>query len=292
MLDTAAKQAAIAARLTALGLPNPRIVGEVQPYSISHNVASGEWVTRECTACHSDDSRLVQPFTLASVGPSGVTPALLSSGSTSLAGKLTTAADGTLRYQEAPEEQGLYIFGQSRVSWVDWFGVLVFLGTLLGVVVHGGLRLLSSLRLPKHSPQLKQVYMYTVYERFWHWLQTFTIMVLLFTGLIIHKPAIFGIFAFRDVVQIHNVLAVILVVNAALSLFYHLASGEIRQFIPRPYGLFDQAIMQATFYLRGIFKHEPHPFEKTAQQKLNPLQQITYFGLLNVLLPRRSSPAR
>ncbi len=285
VLDTPAKQAAIAARLTALGLPDPRIVGDVQPYTISHNVANGEWVTRECTACHSDASRLVQPFTLASVGPSGVTPALLSSGSTSLAGKLTTASDGTLRYQEAPEEQGLYIFGQSRVSWVDWFGILVFLGTLLGVVVHGGLRLLNSLRLPKHSPQLKQVYIYTVYERFWHWLQTFTIVGLIFTGLIIHKPAIFGIFAFRDVVQIHNVLAVILVVNAALSLFYHLTSGEVKQFIPRPYGLFDRVIMQGTFYLRGIFKHEPHPFEKTAQQKLNPLQQITYFGLLNVLLP-------
>ena len=68
-------------------------------------------------------------------------------------------------------------------------------------------------------------------------------------------------------------------------MFYHLTSGEVKQFIPRPYGFFDEAIMQVTFYLRGIFKHEPHPFEKTAQQKLNPLQQITYFGLLNVLLP-------
>ena len=214
VLDTAAKQAAIAARLTALGLPNPRIVGDVQPYTISHDVANGEWVTRECTACHSDASRLVQPFTLAAAGPTGVTPALLSSGSTSLHGDLTTAADGTLHYQEAPEKQGLYIFGQSSVSWVDWFGILVFVGVLLGVVVHGGLRFLSSLRLPKHSPQLKEVYMYTVYERFWHWLQTFTIVGLIFTGLIIHQPAIFGIFAFKGVVQIHNVLAVILLVNA------------------------------------------------------------------------------
>ncbi len=58
--------------------------------------------------------------------------------------------------------------------------------------------------------------MYTVYERFWHWLQTFTIVGLIFTGLIIHKPAIFGIFAFKGVVQIHNVLAVILVINAVV----------------------------------------------------------------------------
>ncbi len=43
--------------------------------------------------------------------------------------------------------------------------------------------------------------------------------------------------------------------------------------------------MQAKYYLQGIFKGDEHPFEKTYRQKLNPLQQITYFGLLNVLLP-------
>jgi thiosulfate reductase cytochrome b subunit len=68
-------------------------------------------------------------------------------------------------------------------------------------------------------------------------------------------------------------------------LFYHLASGEIRQFIPRPYGFFDDAIVQSKYYLRGIFKGEEHPFEKVPQKKLNPLQQVTYFGILNVLLP-------
>jgi thiosulfate reductase cytochrome b subunit len=78
---------------------------------------------------------------------------------------------------------------------------------------------------------------------------------------------------------------VILVVNALLAIFYHLASGEIRQFLPRPHGFFDQAILQARYYLTGIFRHDRHPFEKSRQRKLNPLQQITYLGLLNVLLP-------
>jgi thiosulfate reductase cytochrome b subunit len=75
------------------------------------------------------------------------------------------------------------------------------------------------------------------------------------------------------------------VINAALSLFWHLASGQIRQFIPRPYGFFDNAIEQAKYYLEGIFKGKKHPFEKVKDKKLNPLQQVTYFGLLNVLLP-------
>jgi len=64
-----------------------------------------------------------------------------------------------------------------------------------------------------------------------------------------------------------------------------MVSGEIKQYIPHPRGFFDQTLTQATYYLKGIFKGEEHPFEKTAKKKLNPLQQVTYFGILNVLLP-------
>ena len=95
----------------------------------------------------------------------------------------------------------------------------------------------------------------------------------------------FGMFSFRFVVLVHNIFAAILVVNAALALFYHLASGEIRQFLPEPRGFFGQAIQQAKFYALGIFKQQPHPFEKTPQHKLNPIQQFTYFMILNILLP-------
>jgi len=86
-------------------------------------------------------------------------------------------------------------------------------------------------------------------------------------------------------VEVHNILAAILVINAALAAFYHLASGEIRQFLPEPHGFFHQAILQAKYYLRGIFRREPHPFEKMPERKMNPLQQITYLAILNILLP-------
>jgi thiosulfate reductase cytochrome b subunit len=190
-----------------------------------------------------------------------------------------------LYYHPATAAQSLYIFGHDRAPWVDWVGAASVLGVMVGVAAHGGLRFYAALRAPRRKTGVKRVYMYAVYERFWHWLQTFTILLLIFTGLIIHRPDLFALFSFRHIVTIHNVLAAMLVVNAALSLFYHLVSGEIRQYIPRPYGFFDQAIVQAKFYLAGIFKGESHPFEKTPQKKLNPLQQITYFGILNVLLP-------
>ena len=283
-LDTPEKQAVIARRLEAQELKNPRIEGQVQPYSINHNVTRGEWAVNDCQACHSDDSLLAAPFKLADYLPGGVTPEFVKD--TNLTGTSGLAVqDGALVYTPDPGENGLYVFGHSRVSWVDWLGALFFIGALLGVAGHAGFRFYSAARQPRSQPKIKRVYMYAVYERFWHWLQTFTIVLLIFTGLIIHRPDIFGFLSFRYMVTLHNVLAAILVINAFLSLFYHLASGEIKQFIPRPYGFFDQAIVQAKFYLQGIFKGEKHPFEKTPDKKMNPLQQATYFGILNVLLP-------
>lgn len=286
-LDTPEKQRMVAERLQMLGLSSPRIVGEIQPYSLNHNVARGEWATRDCQVCHSDASLVTRPITLSNTGPAGITPAFVQDANTFTDGDIQNnagAGGGGLAFTPAPSM--LYVFGHSRVGWVDWFGAAAFVGVLLAVSGHGGLRFYAALRQRSHhQPALKRVYMYAVYERFWHWLQTFTIVLLLFTGLIIHRPDVFSLFGFPQVVLVHNVLAAILVLNAALSLFYHLVSGEIRQYIPRPYGFFDQAIEQSKFYLKGIFSGAPHPFEKTPQKKLNPLQQLTYFGILNVLLP-------
>jgi thiosulfate reductase cytochrome b subunit len=285
-IDSPDKENLIADRLQSLGVDNPRIVGDIQPYSINHNVANGEWVTRDCQECHGGESRIYQPFKLASYLPGGELPEFAPGSNVHAAGELFLDEEtGELYYLPLSEDENFYILGHDRVYWVDLIGSLVFLGVVLAISVHAGLRLYASLRHKTTQPELKRVYMYSVYERLWHWLQTFVILLLLFTGLIIHRPDTFGIFSFRYVVLTHNILAVILAVNAGLSLFYHLASGEIKQYIPRPRGFFDQAFEQAIYYMRGIFQGSEHPFEKTPDKKLNPLQQITYFSILNVLLP-------
>jgi len=284
-IDTPEKEQFVKDRLTNLGLENPRIMGEVQPYSINHDVAAGEWVIRDCQTCHSTDSRINQGIQLASFAPGGVTPTFVGGTNTSITGEIITTDGGTLFYQPEPTQENLYVLGQDNLQWVDTLGLLIFIGTLGGIAIHGGLRLYASRKAPQHAARIEKVYMYGVYERLWHWLQTFAIALLIFTGLAIHRPDTFGIFSFRGVVLVHNIVAAILGVNAALSLFYHLASGEIQQYLPRPRGFFDQTITQAMFYIQGIFKGDPHPFEKTPHKKLNPLQQVTYFAILNVLLP-------
>jgi thiosulfate reductase cytochrome b subunit len=81
------------------------------------------------------------------------------------------------------------------------------------------------------------------------------------------------------------VLGFILLINAFLALFYTVASGTIRRFLPEPDNFLRRAMAQAAFYSRGIFAGEGHPLEKTRENRLNPLQQITYLAILNILLP-------
>ena len=283
VISNSAQEEAVKSRLLALGLANPRIEGMVQPYSINHNVTRGEDAVNDCKACHNEESRVSQPIKLADNAP--VMPVFDADNNVNGSGEIVTGEDGAIYYQPMPANDEMYVFGSSRVSWIDWLGAILFAGSLLGVIGHGTLRFLSSKKQPKGHARTERIYMYESYRRFWHWLQTASIVILLFTGLIIHRPDIFGAFSFRGVVTVHNVVAVILVINAVLSLFYHITTDRIREFIPHPYGFFDDAIVQAKYYIGGIFKGEGHPFEKVPNSRMNPIQKMTYFMILNVLLP-------
>ena len=285
VIDNEEKESLVAGRLEALGLDNPRIEAETRAYSISHNVTHGEWATKDCQTCHSEDSRLTTAMPLSDRTPGGIMPTFIGGASDVMSGSVVADEAGRLFYQPELSADGLYVLGHNKVSLVDTIGALLLLGTVFGVGVHAGMRFFAARRQTKQEPETHEVYMYSVYDRLWHWLQTAVIFILLFTGLIIHRPETFGIFSFPFVVQVHNIMAFLLVANAALALFYNLASGDIKRFLPEPRGFFNQAIVQTQYYLQGIFKGADHPFEKTPEQRLNPLQQVTYFGLLNVLLP-------
>ena len=282
---TAQQAEFVAGQLTGMGLVNPRIEAQVQPYSINHNVADGDHAISDCSECHNSNSRVAAQFTLANYVPGGVIPQFAKGTNVNGSGDMQVRANGSLAYTPVNTRDGIYVFGKDGEKTIDWIGALLFVGTLLGVTGHATLRYLAASRLKKAAPNTKPVYVYEAYERFWHWLQALSILILVFTGLVIHRPDLFGAFSFKNIVIVHNVFAGILVINAALSLFWHLTTGEIKQYIPRPAGFFDDAIVQAKYYVSGIFKGDPHPFEKNRNRKMNPLQQATYFGLLNVLLP-------
>ena len=129
------------------------------------------------------------------------------------------------------------------------------------------------------------LHLYTGYERIWHWAQALGVIALLVLGLEIHAPDTVHLVGFRTAVTVHNVLGALLIVNAFLALFYHLTTGQIRQYTVRRQELMALAVAQALYYLRDMFRGLPHPFERSRQAKLNPLQKLTYLVILNVLLP-------
>ncbi|MFH1844585.1 MAG: cytochrome b/b6 domain-containing protein [bacterium] len=286
-LDTPAKEAVIRERLVQAGIENPRIAAELQPYGIHHHVAGIGWATRDCDACHGESSLTTDPFVLADFAPGDVTPEIAAGNYVRLAGEFERESDGTLRYRPRSSRAGLYLLGHDRSALFDLIGLLVVGGVLLGTGAHclqrGRMRRQRQLQ-QSAPPPVRREYMYGIYERIWHWLQAAVGLLLLFTGLAIHWPGLFGI-DFAGAIAWHNVLAFVLLVNAALALFFHLTTGEIKQFVPAPNNLFTRLARQYRYYVWGMFRGAPHPIAKNRRSKFNPMQQLAYLGLLNLLLP-------
>ncbi len=128
--------------------------------------------------------------------------------------------------------------------------------------------------------------LYALHERIWHWLQAAAMIVLILSGFAIHYPDRFGILgSMARAVSWHSWIGFALILNAFLGLFYHLTANKYHHYLPEMDDFTGGAVRQARFYLYGIFKGEPHPYEIDPRHKLNPLQKVTYLALLNILLP-------
>ena len=125
----------------------------------------------------------------------------------------------------------------------------------------------------------KLVYIYRGFERFWHWMQAMLIFFLAFTGFEIHGS--YEFLGFAEAVRYHNFAAYSLLILIIFAIFWHLTTGEWKQYVPTLRNI--QA--QLNYYIFGIFKNAPHPTKKTVLTKLNPLQKITYFGLKMMVIP-------
>jgi thiosulfate reductase cytochrome b subunit len=126
---------------------------------------------------------------------------------------------------------------------------------------------------------MRRVYVYKGFERFWHWTQALLIIFLAFTGFEVHGSI--DVLGFEHAAKFHRIASWMLIVLIIFSIFWHLVTGEWRQYIPTT----DKLVHQIKFYSIGMFRGEKHPINKTEVRKLNPLQRIVYLGFKLVLVP-------
>lgn len=124
-----------------------------------------------------------------------------------------------------------------------------------------------------------KIYLYTRFERSWHWLQALMVTCLIVTGLEVHGT--YTLLGFQKAVNIHNFVGLTWLVLFAFFVFWLFITGEWRQYIPTTKKLFSVVL----YYTWGIFQGKEHPVQKSPGAKHNPLQRIAYLGISAMLLP-------
>ncbi|MBU1169962.1 MAG: cytochrome b/b6 domain-containing protein [Proteobacteria bacterium] len=126
---------------------------------------------------------------------------------------------------------------------------------------------------------MKKIYLYSRYERFWHWLQMVFIFILIVTGLEVN--GLYSLLGFKRAVTIHTFTGLAWLVSFFFFVFWVLTTGEWRQYVPTS----KKMLQVIRFYSFGIFKGEAHPVPKRKDAKHNPLQRLSYLILAAAMLP-------
>lgn len=125
----------------------------------------------------------------------------------------------------------------------------------------------------------ERIYLFTRFERFWHWMQAALIITLLVTGFAIHGSH--GLLDFRTAVEVHELAAWLLIGLWVLAIFWHFTTGQWKHYVPTLSNI-DRMVK---YYAYGIFIGAPHPYKVTVERKHNPLQRIAYLGVKLLINP-------
>lgn len=129
------------------------------------------------------------------------------------------------------------------------------------------------------AENMKKVYLYSRFERFWHWAQGLLIIALIVTGFELHGT--YSLLGFEAAHDVHVFCAWTWLILYVFIAFWLVTTGEWRHYVPT----FKKLLDVARYYMIGIFRGESHPVPKSVRAKHNPLQRITYLGIVSALLP-------
>jgi thiosulfate reductase cytochrome b subunit len=225
-----------------------------------HEIQAKEKATRSCEACHGTRAPLIEKYV----------------GKDDRSGWITNP----VVFHEA------YLPGTVRNRAVDAAVLALFALAVIGALVHGALRLLVGRRRPEPAFVVERTYLYAASVRLWHWTNAVLMILLAATGLRVH----FGgredpILSFETAFHIHNFAGALLVLLGVAYFVNNAGTRNQRQYLSRPRDGLAGLWNQARFYLVGIFRGEAHPYHASEERKFNPLQQVTYAGIMYLVFP-------
>jgi thiosulfate reductase cytochrome b subunit len=125
----------------------------------------------------------------------------------------------------------------------------------------------------------RRVRLFSRFEILWHWSQALLFIAMLVTGFELHGS--YALLGYGPAAMVHVACAAALIVIWIFALFWHVTTGEWRQYVPTTDKLQDMI----RFYTGGIFRGEPHPFRPTRRRKHNPIQLVAYLVFNVVISP-------
>ncbi len=132
---------------------------------------------------------------------------------------------------------------------------------------------------------MTSLYLYPGWVRAWHWINAALFIVLMVTGASMHFAGAAWLLPFGTARMLHNVAGILISVAWVGFIVGNLVTGNGRHYRVRLRGFLGRLVAQSRYYAVGIFRNEPHPFHPSEEEKFNTLQQLSYLGVMHLMMP-------
>ena len=229
----------------------------------THNFTDKGEQTRDCSLCHSENARFYSKLVLEVPEKEGAS--------------ITIPVERQIFLLHGPGglSEDFYLLGESKIhkkdlrdvieivkqigfKWIDLFGILLVLSSLVAVSLHA-LVMFFTRKLREGGSIAAQDH--PLAETVGHLIHGLCVILLLLTGLQLRLPDLLPIFAtFLNAVNLHNICGAMILVDYVCWISYEVWSGRLRsRFFVFPRGFFKDSIEMLHYYGYLIFVHENCP---------------------------------
>ena len=111
-------------------------------------------------------------------------------------------------------------------------------------------------------------------------------LTLIVTGLNMqYSPVENPMIEFQSAIAAHNIAGILIILSYGFFMIANALSPNKKHYIMKGKGLIDRLMKQSRYYAYGMFKGEAAPYPVTENEKFNPLQKLSYVGVIYLLLP-------